>query len=232
MAGRSGRLLAAALLVALAAAAPVALAKTCVVNTTWTGPVEYECGTEEERDADEPWWAKDTTQAIVAFAGIVVSGAAAGYTYYRMRERRKTLSDYVRAVESTYAAHKSNPAEGRPKLVALRAEIRTRHEKGRIEDAQFLELDKRLASYVARLRVLDATARFPGLPAAFLADLRTRVEDGRVSEADVDALAAHPSLWRMQATTRDEVVAMLRDWAAEDEAPLDPGTTATVVVRR
>ncbi len=210
------------LVAALALSSPVS-AEKCTGETPW-GKFEYDCGAANpsgDGSAETPWWADDRTQAVLAFIGIVGSLSAAGYTYYRVRMRRRTLADFVRAVETTYAQSKAAPAEGVPKLALLRQEVRHRHTKGRIEDAQFFELDKRITGYLTRLRVMEVEHRFPGLPPTYLAELRHLVGDGVVSRADATRLSSHASLWRLPQATRDELNALLETWALEDRGEDD-----------
>lgn len=219
---------------ALALASVATAQKTCTIEQPGGGTVEYACGAglDDESAAqadDDPWWADNRTQAVLAVSGIVGSASAGAYTFYRVRVRRRTLADFVRAAERTYAESKAEPWVGAPKLASLRHDVRSRHESGRLEDAQFLELDKRISSYLSRVRMLEVERRFPDLPPAFVSDLRRLTDDGVVSRADAQRLGAHPALWRTAAATRAELVALLDAWAVEDGGH---GASPTATVAR
>lgn len=213
MAGRPW--LAATLLLAVMFA-PVALAEKCTVATPY-GDVEYECNAAASESTEAPpWWADERAQAIVGIVGLAASAGAGAYTFYRIKLRRRTLSDLVRAVESTFAESKAEPRAGVTTLVSLREEVRARHAKGRIEDAQFLELDRRVTTYLARLRRLDLDERFPALPPGLTRDLHVRVGDGLVSAADIAHLERHAGLMSISASQRAELFELLHAWAKDD----------------
>lgn len=204
--------------VALLALAPAATAEKCVFEHPG-GRMEYDCGMTEERSsstAPEAWWASSTAQAVYAVVGLAGSAGAAAYTLHRVRRRRHSLAGYLRTIEEAYALGKSDPHEGARRLVAVRTEVRARFHAGKLDDAHFLELDKRATESVLKLRLLWLDQRYPSLPPALLAQVRTLISDGNVSEADVAllqrALAAHLVPLR----AREDVVATLRAWVRED----------------
>lgn len=212
-------LLAAALV--LLALPTVEAQKTCRINNGGYQSVEYPCdyGSSTPAQApakDEPWWADNTTQAVLALVGLVGSAGAGGYTYYRMRARRRTLSDFVSAVERTYAQHKASPAEGVPRLLTLRSEVRARHERGRLEDAQFFELEKRINDYVLRLRLAELERAFPDLPHTLLGEIRHRLADGLVTEEDAVYLERQAALHHLPSVVRERFGQVLAAWSRED----------------
>lgn len=202
--------------VTLTLGASVAEGKTCTIRSPY-GDVEYECAAQAAESTDDaPWWANETAQAIVGIVGVTGSAGAGAYAFYRMRTRRRVLTDLVRSVETVYTTSKAEPREGVAKLVELRSHIRARHARGAIEDAQFLELDRRVTGYLARLRRLDLDERFGGLPPGLQRDLQDRVGDGLVSVADVAYFERHPGLVSVSASLRRELLDLLREWAMED----------------
>lgn len=209
-----------ALAVGLAFVPPLASAATCTYKTPYgefSGPCAEPAGPE-----DQPWYDEPLLQLGLAVVGLVASAGAAGYTYWRVRDRRKTLADYLAAVERTYLEAKRAPDTGIPKLVDLRAEMRARHEQGRLEDAQFLELDKRVSEHIARLRLFEIDRGFGDLPPPFLAELRHLVADGVVSEAEADLVEAHAVQHRIPEARRTTLVRVVRSWAREDEGRQSP----------
>jgi type II secretory pathway pseudopilin PulG len=183
--------------------------------------MEYPCddGSDagDERPA-EPWWASNAFQAILAVVGLLGSAAAAGYTYYRVRARRRALTDALAAIEGAYAGARSDPAECAARLAELRAHVRAQHDKGRLDDAHFLELDRRAASYLARLRLLELDRRFGHLPPLLLAEIRRLLADGTLSATEADLIEVRAAAYRVPDAARAELVALTRAWAEEDVA--------------
>jgi hypothetical protein len=211
------RLAAAAAVLLLGVAVPLAAADVCTAQGPW-GAVQYACEGTAQKSA-EPWWARSTTQAIVAFVGLGGSSAAGGYAIYRVRERRKALTAAIRAIETTYAETKATPEIGIPRLVALRQDLRARHQAGKLDDGNFLDLDKRVTDHIVRLRVLDLDRRFLGLPPALMAEVRRLVGDGHVSAEDVDLVERHATAFRVPEPRLSELVSLVRSWCGEDVAP-------------
>lgn len=181
------------------------------------GNVEYPC---EDPDAVPPppeaWYERGDVQFGLAAIGLLGSAGAAAWGVLRVRQRRRTLTDYIVAVETTYAGSKTTPGEGVPKLVNLRLEVRARHERGRLEDAQFLELDKRIADYIARLRLLELDRRFHDLPAPLIGEIRRHVSDGAFSRAEAELIDLHAATHRLPEPTRIALADLLRSWVRED----------------
>lgn len=212
--------LAAALALAVALAFPVADAAICTMGGPY-GTIQYECGGSDTASApkdDGPWWASQSTQAILAFVGLAGSATAGGYAFYKVRARRKALTRMLLAIERAYGENKAAPEVGVPALVALRRELHERHQKGKLDDGHYLEMDKRATDYIVRLRVLDLDRRFLGLPPALMAEVRRLVGDGLVTPEDVVLVDRHALAFRVPEPRRSELVALVRSWSTEDEA--------------
>ncbi|HEX2022472.1 MAG TPA: hypothetical protein VHH36_07150 [Candidatus Thermoplasmatota archaeon] len=224
-----GRLILAALL-----AIPVAAASSH--DESWCGRVTYQGGSIEMPCEGKPgsasgdaWWTSSTAQAVYAVLGLGLSAAGGGYAYVRVRARRRALASFMTRIDGAVAAGKASPSEGAASLAALRAELRAAFDAHRVDDAHFLELDKRAISGLAKLRALELDARAPGLPLAARAQLVSLLSDGLVTDAEVQlarsALAAHP----MPAPTRDAAASLLLAWAEADTPNAAPRTVPILV---
>jgi hypothetical protein len=208
--------LAAAALVLLLAGIPSAAADVCTAQGPY-GPIQYTCGGSSSASSSSgPWWATQEMQTILAIVGMAGSAGAGGYAFWRVRKGRKLLTDTILRIESTYAETKAAPEAGIPRLVALRAEIRARHQKGKLDDGHYLELDKRATDYIVRLRFLEMDRRFLGLPPALMAEVRRLVGDGVVSQEDVELVDRHANAFRVPEPRRGELVALVQSWCSED----------------
>jgi hypothetical protein len=205
----------------LLAVLPVASAAICTAQGPY-GPIQYSCDDRSAPASAGPWWARADVQAIVAFVGLGGSALAGGYAIWRVRARRKALTQAMLDLDRAYADTKAAPEQGIPRLAALRAAIRQRHANGRLDDGHYLELDKRATDYIVRLRFLDLDRRFLGLPPALLGEVRRLVGDGHVSHEDVELVERHAAAFRLPEPRRGELVALVQSWCTEDVAA--PGT--------
>lgn len=183
---------------------------------------EYPCGsgeTPDEGGSSTQASAWDKIGVGLAVVGLVGSAGAGGYTLYRVRTRRRELTSVLTDIETTYARSKSDPEIGITRLASIRADVRARHEKGRIDDAHFLELDKRATEYLAKLRMLEIDRRFASLPPLLLAEVRRLLADGVVSQSEADLIEVRASVYRIGEPARSQLVALARRWAGDDEAP-------------
>lgn len=211
------------LALALTTAFPLAAAQNCKME--YNGMVmEYPCGSGEEPPGEEAsteassW---DKLGVYLAVIGIVGSVGAAGFTYYRVRSRRKTLVVTLAAVDRAYLDAKSDPASGIQRLTELRAQVRQQHDANRMDDAHFLELDRRALQYLAKLRLLEIDRRFAHLPPLLLAEIRRLLADGVLSQAEADLVEVRAAAYRVPEATRAELAQLTRRWATDDagEAP-------------
>jgi hypothetical protein len=209
------------LLLALMLATPVAQAQICRIDDGNGGVVEYPCGSGENAPADgsagdEPWWASSTAQAILAFVGLLGSAGAAGFAYVRMRRRSGRLTTTLVAIETTYAQAKGQPETGITRLADLRRDIRLQHEKGKLDDAHFLDLDKRASDYLVRLRLLEIDRQFATLPPMVLAELRRLPSDGALSQTEADLIEVRASVYHVPDASRTQLANLARRWAQDD----------------
>lgn len=223
-----GRLLVAAVgaawLAVVLVATPGAAAQTCKFRDPQSGmEMEYYCGgpnagqpVPASEAKEEPWWATSTAQAVYAFAGLAGSAGAGAYAYYRVKRRRELLKGFMTRIDEAASAHKAAPDEGAALLASIRAELATLFHAHRVDDAHYLELDKRAATAIAKLRSLELDQRFPSLPPALRGQVTTLVSDGKVSQADVDLVRGSSAGALVPARLRDDLVGMLRTWAAQD----------------
>lgn len=183
------------------------------------GSVEYQCGWTADPGPDKTpeWYERGDVQVGLAVLGFAGSGAAAAFAFFRTRQRRRSLSDLLQSADKTYTAAKDAPESGIPQLVNLRMEVRHRHERGRLEDTQYLELDKRITDYIVRLRLLEVDRQFSGLPHAFLHEVRRLVGDGAVSKSEAALVELHAGTYRVPEPHRTNLVRLVRSWANDDD---------------
>lgn len=211
------------LVLTLAIAAPAgAQERTCRIESKQYGTIEYPCGSGEggtgSADDGSIW---NRLDLILGVVGIVGSAGAGAYTFYRVRSRRRALTVTLAAIERAYVDAKSVPEAGLARLAELRADLRQQHEKGRLDDAHFLELDKRATQYLVRLRMLEVDRRFATLPPLLLNEIRRLLADGVLSQAEADLIEVRAAAYRIAEAPRAELSELARRWAAEDAPPIE-----------
>lgn len=169
-----------------------------------------------EKKEDESFWTGPVAQTFYAVLGLGASGGAAFFGWTRVRRGRRTLHKVLQDVEETYATCKNEPLAGIERLNGIRAELSTRHMHGHVDDAHFLELDRKVADYTARLRVIDVQQRFPELPPDLMAEIRHLAQDGHFSDLDKAHVERRATSLRLPSAQRRELVAYLQVWAEAD----------------
>jgi hypothetical protein len=200
----------------MAAGLPIAAGNHEVCEVSYQG-VKF-CPHNDAKN-DNPW-TSNTAQTIYGILGLFVMVPGTIYTYHKMRQRRKTLAQYLQEVEATYAASKKEPTKGLTKLTDVRQELRARYEKGRLEDAQFLELDRRIGEYVGRLRMREVERRFPDLPAGLWPEIRHVVQDGQLTVDELASVERRAMELQVPLGLRQDLLRALRQWALD--APAEP----------
>ncbi len=163
-----------------------------------------------------PFWANETSQAVVGFIALAGSIGGGTFAVMRVRKRRERLTMLLTSMESAFQNHKRAPHEGTQRLIRIRAGIRDLHKRGLVDDAQFLELDKRAGDYLVRLRLLELDQRFPALSPAVHAQIRALMADGRVTDAEADLVERQLDAAMLPAAARHDLVVTIRGWAEED----------------
>lgn len=150
--------------------------------------------------------------------GLTVGGGIFAWT--RVRKHRRSLRELLDEVESAFVASKNrDPKPGIERLSGLRAEVRARHAHGKLPDAQFLELDKRIGDYVVRLRIVDIERRFADLPGALITEIRNVAADQTVSAAEIAQIERRAVALGVAAPVRAQLKQHLVQWAGTDPGP-------------
>ncbi len=200
--------------------------KVCKVDSE-KGVVEF-CPDDSGGSSDSGiFW-----EVFFGILGIAVTVAAGIFTYVRVKRRRQGLSYLLTEVERTFTTGKAQPEPGLARLAQLRLEVRHRFERGRLEDNQFLELDKRIGDYIVRLRLLDLEHEFPTLPAALFGQIRDLVADGHLSTEDLQRIEKRAADLDLPVSTRRDLTRSLGRWAAVSAARLEPKARRIAVVAK
>ena len=211
---------------------PAVLAQgTCKIESEQYGTITYPCGSGEtapsEGGDDSNVW--DQLDIWLGVLGLVGSAGAGTYAVYRVRTRRRALTVTLSAIEAAYAEAKQDPETGIVKLAAMRTQVREEHQKGRLDDIHFLELDRRASQYLVKLRLLEIDRRFPTLPPLFAAEIRRLLSDGVLSASEADLIEVRAAAYRVPEATRADLITLTRRWA-NDDSPAAPAPAAAAAV--
>jgi hypothetical protein len=164
-----------------------------------------------------PWWANEVAQATVGLVGLVVSALAALLAFLRVRRRRDLVARLLRRIESANTENRERPADGASVLGGIREDLRLHLAKRRIEDGQFLELDRRAAGYQTGLRLRLVDSATP-LPPTVRDAVRAALADGALHDADVARIRPMLEAAPIDLRARGSLLAALEIWARTDRA--------------
>lgn len=98
------------------------------------------------------------TSLLLVIGGVVIAaGGLVGATLFRNRKRR-TLSNYLARIDSTYNEFAVDREECRTRLERLKTDVIEMLNKGRIDEGHFLMLDEKISEYMKDL--IQATPKY------------------------------------------------------------------------
>lgn len=195
-----------------------------------SGRTSNDSGDEKESGG---FWTSPVAQTFYAILGLGASGGAAFFGWTRVRRGRRTLHRVLQDIDETFATCKDDPLAGIERLNGIRAELATRHRHGNVDDAHFLELDRKIADHTARLRIIDVQQRFPDLSPELLAEIRHLAQDGHFSQTDKMRIEKRATALRVPVAQRRALVEYLQVWAeADPRRDAKPTATPMVLVNR
>lgn len=188
-----------------------------------TGEVvcDFDPGDDGNETDDDPWWAQPSVEVGLGVVGLTGSIAGGTWAVLKTRRRRKQLREMLSRIDATYARNKADPSSGLPALSSLRESVHELHERGKLSDSQFLELEDRVGERIARLRLLHIDRSFSQLPDRLETELEHAVGDGTVSHEDVEHVAEVGEAAGVAGETMDPLVSTLADWAEADRTHLE-----------
>ncbi len=172
-----------------------------------------------QRDAPQEGGANwDALDVALTVGTILASVLASAAGVVIVRRRRRAVGTYLKRLEASFTRSKEDPAVGLQDLLALREEINARYQQGRLEDAPFLDLLRRIGHYLARVRMANLHQVAPSLPPKVTDVVLRCVEDGVVTVSDLQRIEEQARRSRVPAATRAQLMALVDSWSKQDEA--------------
>lgn len=168
----------------------------------------------DEQGGDDNFWdILGVVLSVLAMLGSITVFIIAGIL---LRRRRYAVGTYLQRLDQTYAQYKDDPPQGVVHLSMLRHEVRRRYTAGRLEDAPYLELEKRVMQYIARMRMVELEQTVPDLPKRIEAEVDRLIGDGNVSQRDIERILDAATGSRVARAKREALADLMERWAHQD----------------
>jgi hypothetical protein len=184
-----------------------------------------------DQKREDGFWTGPVAQTSYAILGLAATGAAGLFTTRRVRRKRRELRVFLSDVEQAHAEAKANPEAGLAKLENLRQGLTASHNQGRLDDSQFLEMDRRLRDYITRARLVQLEQAFPNLPVALFSEVRTVLGDGQLSPADLALVEKRAQQADVPLVERRQLLSHLGKWANGAATPAPARRRLAVLAR-
>jgi outer membrane protein assembly factor BamB len=162
-------------------------------------------------------FAPENQNLTLFFVGLALTAMAAVPGVARLRRKRSRLREELKALERAYAMTRERPGDCEAALAERKARARGMLLDGKLDEAQFAILEKRIDELRGTLRLgaLEGPLRF--LPYSMVLALREVLADGRVTAWEREQfLAALERDEHLHPEQKQKVRAQLDAWFAHD----------------
>lgn len=162
-------------------------------------------------------FAPENQERTFFLLGLLVTGAGGLVGVARLESRRRRLQRELAAVERAFEATRARPPECEAALNERKAHARGLLLDGKLEEAQFAIVEKRVDELARKVRLGTLDRRFEFLPLGMVNALREMLNDGHISAWEhrhfLDALERDELLTREQ---KEKVRALIDSWFERD----------------
>lgn len=123
----------------------------------------------------------DVLRVLVPVVGVIGG-------FLLTRRRKGKFSKYLKEVDSVYAEYKLKTKRLEAELYRLRDIINEEVHKGKIDEAAYSIIEKRIEKYLVEAREQEINDRFGGLPQNLKNDLQQRVKEGHLSQEEYEKM--------------------------------------------
>lgn len=151
--------------------------------------------------------------------GLALTGAGALFGVTRVGAKRRRLARELAAIDKVHAATRHDPPACETALAERKAHARGLLVDGKIDEAQFALLERRIDELARDLRLAALDERFQYLPLGMVRQLRDMLADGRVTQWEREHFETALERERTMSDEQKAKVRMLvAEWFARDAA--------------
>lgn len=153
----------------------------------------------------------------IILAVIAVLLAATGFTF-ASKKKQKSISKYMNKIDDTYTEYKMKAKRCEAELYRLKDIVDDELKSGKIDDSAYQLLMNRIENYMVDIQKQIVNEKFGGLPSSLKDEMFKMMEDGEITESEMDAMQKLIKRSELSATEQDSLLAQMRDFKKQDEA--------------
>lgn len=153
----------------------------------------------------------------IILAVIAITLAATGFTFAAKR-KQKSISKYMNKIDDTYTEYKMKAKRCEAELYRLKDIVDDELKSGKIDDSAYQLLMHRIENYMIDIQKQIVNEKFGGLPSSLKDEMFKMMEDGEITESEMEAMQKLIKRSELSANEQDSLLAQMRDFKKQDEA--------------
>lgn len=156
----------------------------------------------------------DNLATIVAV--LTVLTAISGFTFAAKR-KQKSISKYINQIDDTYSEYKMKAKRCEAELYRLKDIIDDQLKTGKIDEGAYHLLMGRIEGYMVDIQKQIVNEKFGGLPATLKDQMFQMMEDGEITETELEAMQTLIKRSELSASEQDSLLTTIKDFKKQDE---------------
>lgn len=154
--------------------------------------------------------------------GFVITGILALVGIMLATRKRRHVARLMKTVDHTYEEHKKYPSKAIEELKYLKRDFENDYSAGKIEENQFLILDKKITEYIAKLKESETEERVDSveaehLPSPLETEIKRALEDGHITALEANDLEQKIDGSDLPEPKKMELKEMVSKWRESDK---------------
>lgn len=151
---------------------------------------------------------------IVAIITVII--AISGFTFAAKR-KQKSISKYINQIDDTYSEYKMKAKRCEAELYRLKDIVDDQLKTGKIDEGAYSLLMGRIEGYMIDIQKQIVNEKFGGLPASMKDQMFKMMEDGEITEAELEAMQTLIKRSELSASEKDSLLETVKDFKKQDE---------------
>lgn len=143
--------------------------------------------------------------------------AASGFTF-ATRRRRQSISKHMNQIDDTYSEYKMKAKRCEAELYRLKDIIDDELKNGKLEDTSYQLLMNRIEGYMVDIQKQVVNEKFGGLPATMKEQMFMMMEDGEITEKEMESMQKLVKRSELSASEQDSLLETMKEFKNQDEA--------------